>query len=63
MSVSKYAPQLSKVYLGVAADTKPSAAIGDKFLETDDLKVFIYTGAAWVQIGVYSTTTAPPVVI
>lgn len=59
MSVQKYAPELSNVYMGLAADVKPGAGIGDKFLETDTLKLFIWTNAgAWVQIGTMTAAGA-----
>lgn len=65
MAISKYQPQLCNAYMCVAADTKPlNAGVGDKLLVTDTLTVWIFTNAgAWVQIGIYTTATAPPVLI
>lgn len=65
MSVVHYAPQTSKVYMGLAAD-RPAvvAGFGDKFIESDTLKVWLFMQtSAWVQIGVYAAATAPPVVV
>lgn len=67
MAVAKYAPQNSFVYLGLAADTKPAAGIGSKFIETDSGKVFMmYNTGAWVQVALIPQsgwTDAPAIVI
>ncbi len=57
--VNQYFPGDRLVYVGLSTDTKPAAAIGCKFIETDTGKVYLNTGA-WVQIGVIAagaTTT------
>lgn len=59
MAVSRYSPQLASVYMGLAADTKPVARIGDRFFETDTLVVSIFGNAgAWIPIGKYVAATA-----
>lgn len=51
MAVNAYHPYNSLVYMGLSTDTKPAAAIGSKFLETDTLKVSIRTNVGtWVQL-------------
>lgn len=58
MTVARYSPQLANVYLGLAADAKPVARIGDRFLETDTLILSIFGNAgAWLPIGKYVAAT------
>jgi hypothetical protein len=61
MAVSKYQPQLATVYMGLAADTKPVAKFGDRFLETDTLIVSVFGNAgAWIPIGKFTAGTSVP---
>jgi hypothetical protein len=49
MAVTRESSKI-QVFYGLAADAKPnSTAIGSKFSEMDTGKVFIWTGAAWVE--------------
>jgi hypothetical protein len=65
MAVSSYQPQLSQVFMGLAADTKPpTAPPGSKFLTTDTLLVFIMLNTGvWTQIGTVASATGVPVTI
>ncbi|MGA7538977.1 MAG: hypothetical protein WBW93_09430 [Steroidobacteraceae bacterium] len=55
MAIARIAKNNKVRFLGLAADTKPTAnngnypapSAGDAFLETDTGKVYVYTGAAW----------------
>lgn len=52
MAVSQYFPGDRTAYMGLSTDTKPNAAVGSKFIETDthDIYLMLNTGA-WVQVG------------
>jgi hypothetical protein len=51
MAVASYSQRTVTVYTGLSTDTKPATAQnGDRFLQTDDAEVFVWTGAAWTQI-------------
>jgi hypothetical protein len=61
MAVTKYQPQLTTVYMGLTADTKPTnVAVGSKYVATDTpWGVFLFTNAGtWVQIGVLGASNA-----
>lgn len=55
MAISRFHPGNASVYMGLSTDTKPtgiSAGVGNKFIETDTLKVFLFMNTnVWVQIG------------
>lgn len=58
VSINTYSPGNSLVYMGLSSDTKPTAPIGSKFIETDTGKVFLYYNTAtWTQVGVIAITT------
>lgn len=54
MAVSVYNPSNAREYIGLAADAKPTSngavigpKCGDRFIETDTGKVYVFDGAAW----------------
>lgn len=62
MAVKKYTPRSSTIYIGLSSDTKPGSAAtsgvqaGDKFIETDTSKVYIFdTTGNWIVIGTTAT--------
>lgn len=63
MSIGAYNPSNSRVYYGLSTDTKPTAAIGDRFLEMDSNKVYIYYNSTWNQCATISATGAVAVTI
>lgn len=63
MAISTEIPSQAKLtYYGLAADTKPTAgvAVGSKFVETDTLKAFVWTGGAWIRDPYANTTATVP---
>lgn len=64
MAVSQYQPQNVSTYMGLVADTKPAAAIGSKFIETDtkDVYLMMNTGS-WVKVGTLTAGTAANVAV
>lgn len=62
MAIFQYKPANSQVFIGLAGDTKPPGTVnsgpqpGDKFLESDTSKLFVWTGTAWVQISAAAAT-------
>lgn len=57
MTVNQYYPASVPAYMGLSTDTKPAAAIGSKFLETDTGNVWIRTNAGtWLQVAVIPTS-------
>ena len=64
MSIS-VGPVGSKLWQGVAADTKPTAsdlrlAVNDVFFETDTFKWFIWNGATWNATAAAAPYVVPP---
>jgi hypothetical protein len=62
MAVSApYYPNAAPVYMGLAADTKPTnVPIGSKYFAYDAQTMFVFTNAGtWVQVG---SAAASPVV-
>jgi len=49
--------QLKRWY-GLTTDTKPTTdvQIGSEWIETDTLKKFVWTGSAWLDLGVITAT-------
>jgi hypothetical protein len=49
MAVTSYSARTTTTYFGLSTDTKPTAQNGDRFVETDTQKVYVYNGT-WTQI-------------
>ena len=66
MAVSQYYPASVPAYMGLSTDTKPAAAIGAKFTETDTGKVWMMTNTgSWLQVAAIPTSawTEPAIAI
>jgi hypothetical protein len=67
MAITSYKQGTEKVYMGVATDRTGMGTgglfPGDKFVDTDDSKVYMWTGSAWLLVATLVTTGAPAICV
>jgi hypothetical protein len=67
MAIASYKQGTEKVYIGLSTDRTGMGTgglfAGDKFLDTDDSKLYIWTGSAWLLVATLVATSAPAICV